>query len=307
MVQGVADLDACGVVFAHFESDGRLPHAGNHVPDVHRRREHAGREGELGNARRAMRTEAQRPVPPDDQTQTRKSRCGQDGGVEVRAVGEFLDPGRDVAPYENRLDVGSERLDLRCPPRAAGRDRRGFGQAPDGEVRLEAPGLRLAGRPVLGAPGVVSGCDGPGIAVEQDVTRIGPFQHGPEGELGGKFRGKILQAMNGDGSLSGEEGVLDFLREKPLGQRLVRIGQRCGLQFVARGLDDLQLEHAARKSIAAELQDGVRLRQGKGGSTGGDEEYLGFQTWNGVTLRPSWERGGIRNRDVGRSTRPSCR
>ena len=122
----------------------------------------------------------------------------------------------------------------------------------------------MAGCPVFRTRGGLLRGDGFGVAVDQDVTGIGPLENRAERELLGKFRWKILQAMDRDGGFSGEQRVLDFLGEKSLGQRLVRVRKGRRLEFVAGCPDDLQLELLFRKRVAAELQDGVRLREGQG-------------------------------------------
>ena len=52
-----------------------------------------------------------------------------------------------------------------------------------------------------------------------------------------------------------EQGDFQFLREQAFGQGLAFLRQRSGLEFVAGGLDDLQLEAQLRESGAALGQD----------------------------------------------------
>ena len=69
-----------------------------------------------------------------------------------------------------------------------------------------------------------------------------------------------------------EQGDFQFLGEQAFGQGLAFLRQRSGLELVAGGLDDLQLEAQFRESGAALGQDQVGLGERQGAAAGGDDD-----------------------------------
>ncbi len=77
--------------------------------------------------------------------------------------------------------------------------------------------------------------------------------------------------MDGEVGLVLEQRDFKLLGEQPFGQAFALLGERGGLQFIAGGLDDFQLELEFRENGPALGEHGVGLREGEGAAAGGDE------------------------------------
>jgi hypothetical protein len=69
-----------------------------------------------------------------------------------------------------------------------------------------------------------------------------------------------------------EQGDFKFLGEESLGQFLTFIRKGRGLQFIASGLDNFDVESQTRKRGAAFGEDLVGLREREGAAAGGDQD-----------------------------------
>jgi len=108
----------------------------------------------------------------------------------------------------------------------------------------------------------------------RNVAGVGAFADGAEREAGGKFGGKVLEAVDGDIGAVFEEGDFEFLGEKSLGEAFAFLGEGGGLEFIAGGLDDFKLEGEARERGAALGENDVGLRESKGAAACGDGKKI---------------------------------
>src|SRR3982074_184704 len=96
-----------------------------------------------------------------------------------------------------------------------------------------------------------------------------------------------------------EQSHFEFPGEESFGQGFPFLRQRSGLEFVSRGLDDLQIETQFREGGAALCQDEVGLRQSQGAATGRYENRVIRGTHPGAldedSCPPFTTRHAIRN------------
>src|SRR5207248_9354799 len=108
------------------------------------------------------------------------------------------------------------------------------------------------------------------IAIEKHITNVLSFTRGPQFEARRKIRRQILQAVHRKTGLTIEQGEFEFLGEQSFGK--ICIGQRVSLQFVASGLDDLDLELTPRKGGPALAQHRIGLRQRESAASSGNDQ-----------------------------------
>ncbi len=78
-----------------------------------------------------------------------------------------------------------------------------------------------------------------------------------------------------------EQRDLEFFCEETFRQTLTFLIQSRGLEFVAGGLDDLDLENEPRKRFAALIINGVGLRKSEGAPACGDDKRAFWHFRNG--------------------------
>ena len=194
----------------------------------------------------------------------------QHGRIQLGSLGHLLHPRHHVAADVRHFEGGIERQQLRLPARAAGRDHRARGQVLHGQSRLEPAPRRLAGRPFGGGFVRLGGAKVIRVAIDQHVAHVGALADSAEREARGQFGRQVFQAVHRQVGAMLEQRDFQFLGEEALGQALAFLRQRSGLELVAGGLDDLQLEAQLRESGAALGQDQVGLGQRQGAAAGGD-------------------------------------
>ena len=106
-------------------------------------------------------------------------------------------------------------------------------------------------------------------AADQTVSRISTGQHGSDDQWIGYWVGRqVFEAMDGEVGLVVDEGGFEFLGEEAFWEFLV--GEGSGLEFIAGGFDNFDLEPEFGEVGLAEVEDGVGLGEGEGAAAGGD-------------------------------------
>ncbi len=240
VVQPLAELGNALVVFADLNADRPLANARQHLARLDDRCAGAVRHGVAPEQTIFADLEVEPPQPG----------VRQNGGVDSRIDGEFVEARGDVAANVGDAPVGLQPEQLRFAARAAGGDGEVGGQLGNRQAGLKATPVR-------------------GVAVEQDFARIFAPGDRAEREAGRQFGRQILQAVNREVGAVFDQRDLEFLGEEPLGQRLPRL-DALRLQFVAGGLHNLDLESEPRECLAALGKNHVCLCEGKGAAPGGD-------------------------------------
>ena len=276
MVQPLAELGQALVVFSNLDPDRALSHAGQHVGGLDDRGAETVRDG----------VASEEAVPTNLEIQSAQPGMSQNGGVDCRVVGELLESGGDVAANLDDLPIGSKPEELGFAARAAGGHGEFAGQIADTQPGVEAPSLRVAGRPFLDVVRGGGFFQKRPIAVDKHLTGIFAFGDGAEGEAGRQFRGQILQAVHREVGLLLDQCHFEFLGEQALGQRLARL-DALHLQLVAGGLHDLDFERQFWECLPALVENHIGLSQREGTAPCGDDDVVGVeQGYDGFKRRP---------------------
>ena len=188
---------------------------------------------------------------------------------------QLLQTGNDIAADFDYVEIRPIREQLRFATRAAGRDRRALRQVPERNLRFESASLwRPRHPPGYGRFGFF-GAAMFGVSTNQRITNVHTLADGPQFQANWKFRGEILQTVNGEVGPRFQQRDFEFPGEKPFWQRFGRVGQRRGLQLVAGRPDDFDFELQFGKRGAALVENEVRLGQREGAAARGDDHGFG--------------------------------
>ena len=155
MIQPLAELGDALVVFADLDADRALANARQHFAGFDDRRAGAIWHG----------VALEQTVLADSEVEPAQPGVGQNGGVDLRVNGEFVEARGDVAANLDDVPVGPQPEQLRFAARAAGGD---------GEV-----GRQLGNRQAGGKAATVGG-----VAIEQDFARVFALGDRAEREAG---------------------------------------------------------------------------------------------------------------------------
>jgi hypothetical protein len=168
---------------------------------------------------------------------------GEDESIALSG-GEFLEARVDVASNFDELDVRTEGKELGAAAGAGGADGSTEGQGVEGPVRLADP----------------------------DVTGVGAFGDGGEGELRGQLGREIFERVDSEVDAPFFESFFDFFDEDAFAVEVGRRDEAGLLHAVAGGAYDLEFDVVA--GIAERIEDVIGLPEGKLGASGANADGI---------------------------------